>query len=216
MHPPHWDATVCRPQPQGNRALNMHRALRKLRAMGIQVRTGQGQGSLLQQLVTPSRSSTALATQPRGRSPALDIQFVPQHHQVLLHTSSTRSADQSNTSRAHPGVAVPYRTVPYALGLSIPYASPLSAKRKSFPTPQVLRHSSLYETSAAYVTNQPSFLNAAILARTSLRERELLKVTGTASHTRTARTVPYCVVGPAFSQRTCRRLRQGRVRMQRG
>ncbi len=40
--------------------------------------------------------------------------------------------------------------------------------------PQVLRHSLLYETAAAYVTDQPSFLNAAIVARTELKPLELL------------------------------------------
>ncbi|GIL43483.1 hypothetical protein Vafri_947 [Volvox africanus] len=40
---------------------------------------------------------------------------------------------------------------------------------------QVLRHSGLYETAAAYVTDQPSFLNAAVLARTNLTPRELLR-----------------------------------------
>ncbi|MEW5317235.1 MAG: hypothetical protein WDW38_008552 [Sanguina aurantia] len=39
---------------------------------------------------------------------------------------------------------------------------------------QPLRHSSLFETSAAYVTAQPNFLNAAILARTALPPLELL------------------------------------------
>ncbi|GIL72513.1 hypothetical protein Vretimale_4299 [Volvox reticuliferus] len=40
---------------------------------------------------------------------------------------------------------------------------------------QVLRHSALYETAAAYVTDQPSFLNAAVLARTHLSPGELLR-----------------------------------------
>ncbi|GLI68762.1 hypothetical protein VaNZ11_013253, partial [Volvox africanus] len=40
---------------------------------------------------------------------------------------------------------------------------------------QVLRHSGLYETAAAYVTDQPSFLNAAVLARTNLAPGELLR-----------------------------------------
>lgn len=40
----------------------------------------------------------------------------------------------------------------------------------------VLRHSALYETAAAYVTDQPAFLNAAVLARTHLPPRELLRV----------------------------------------
>lgn len=39
---------------------------------------------------------------------------------------------------------------------------------------QVVRSSCLYETSAAYVTDQPSFLNAAVLARTHLSPRDLL------------------------------------------
>ncbi|EFJ44847.1 hypothetical protein VOLCADRAFT_94866, partial [Volvox carteri f. nagariensis] len=41
---------------------------------------------------------------------------------------------------------------------------------------QILRHSALFETAAAYVTDQPSFLNAAVLARTSLPPLELLRV----------------------------------------
>ncbi|KAG2446165.1 hypothetical protein HXX76_000760 [Chlamydomonas incerta] len=40
----------------------------------------------------------------------------------------------------------------------------------------VLRHSALYETAAAYVTDQPAFLNAAVLARTRLPPRELLRM----------------------------------------
>lgn len=39
---------------------------------------------------------------------------------------------------------------------------------------EVLRTSSLYETAAAYVTDQPSFLNAAALVRTSLPPLALL------------------------------------------
>jgi 2-amino-4-hydroxy-6-hydroxymethyldihydropteridine diphosphokinase/dihydropteroate synthase len=41
-------------------------------------------------------------------------------------------------------------------------------------TLKVLRHSSLYETTAAYVANQPSYLNAALLAKTNLEPDELL------------------------------------------
>ncbi|GAX75546.1 hypothetical protein CEUSTIGMA_g2989.t1 [Chlamydomonas eustigma] len=40
----------------------------------------------------------------------------------------------------------------------------------------VLRHSSLYETTAAYVENQPSYLNAAVLATTALEPSKLLSV----------------------------------------
>lgn len=39
---------------------------------------------------------------------------------------------------------------------------------------QVVRHSALYETVPAYVVDQPSFLNAACLARTHLPPLELL------------------------------------------
>jgi 2-amino-4-hydroxy-6-hydroxymethyldihydropteridine diphosphokinase len=39
---------------------------------------------------------------------------------------------------------------------------------------QVTRCSSLYETSAAYVTDQPSFLNAALLVTTELQPPQLL------------------------------------------
>lgn len=38
----------------------------------------------------------------------------------------------------------------------------------------VVRTSGLFETSPAYVTDQPRFLNAALLARTTLPPRELL------------------------------------------
>lgn len=39
---------------------------------------------------------------------------------------------------------------------------------------QVVRTSNLYETAPAYVTDQPSFLNAALLVRTRLPPRTLL------------------------------------------
>ena len=39
---------------------------------------------------------------------------------------------------------------------------------------QVLRHSRLYESAAAYVTDQPAFLNAAIAVHTNLAPKELL------------------------------------------
>lgn len=41
---------------------------------------------------------------------------------------------------------------------------------------QVLRHSRLYESAAAYVTDQPTFLNAALAVHTDLPPRELLAV----------------------------------------
>lgn len=41
---------------------------------------------------------------------------------------------------------------------------------------QILGHSALYETAPAYVTDQPLFLNAALLARTHLAPLELLSV----------------------------------------
>ena len=53
-----------------------------------------------------------------------------------------------------------------------------SPPRHTPPSPcahdQVIRHSSLYETLPAYVTEQPSFLNAAVLARTQLQPLQLL------------------------------------------
>ena len=42
------------------------------------------------------------------------------------------------------------------------------------PRLQVLRHSRLYESAAAYVTDQPPFLNAALAVRTELSPPELL------------------------------------------
>jgi 2-amino-4-hydroxy-6-hydroxymethyldihydropteridine diphosphokinase len=40
---------------------------------------------------------------------------------------------------------------------------------------QVLRHSRLYESAAAYVTDQPPFLNGAVAAATRLPPLELLR-----------------------------------------
>jgi len=45
---------------------------------------------------------------------------------------------------------------------------------KTFPLTQVLRHSRLYESAAAYVTDQPPFLNAALAVRTTLSPPDLL------------------------------------------
>lgn len=41
---------------------------------------------------------------------------------------------------------------------------------------QVLRHSAMYETAPAYMTDQPSYLNAAVLTRTDMPPLELLQV----------------------------------------
>ena len=41
---------------------------------------------------------------------------------------------------------------------------------------QILRHSRLYESKAAYVENQPKFLNAALAVHTQYSAHELLKV----------------------------------------
>ena len=39
---------------------------------------------------------------------------------------------------------------------------------------QVVRHSRMYESAAAYVTDQPPFLNAALAVQTDLSPMELL------------------------------------------
>lgn len=42
-------------------------------------------------------------------------------------------------------------------------------------TVQVLRYSRLYESEAAYVTDQPAFLNAALAVQTRLDPEQLLR-----------------------------------------